>query len=486
MASIRKSLAYTIAQQYGCAAIAFVSIVILARLLTPSEVGIYSVSAAVIGIAHMIRDFGIGRYLIQEPDLTIDRFRTAFGVGIAISWMIAVVLYLGRGYVAEFYGDGRLREVTSVLAFNFFLIPIGSPILWMLMREMKFGQLFFINISTQIIQSATSIALAVLGFSYMSMAWGSVAGVVTTAFLATLSDRRHVLLRPSFKAWRRVIGFGSWASAQSLVSELGNSATDLVLGRTLGFDAVALFSRAQGLIATIHRDIIKAAVIVTFPMLAERHRQGTDLHEPYEKGTAYLTALTWPVIALLGIIAHPLIEFLFGPNWKSSAPLLQILCASAWLWPVSTLASQTLLALGHIKLIFRIDAVAQTLRVIAIVVGSMFGLAAVAALQFVPTLVATVMWLWCAETVIGTKARALLRPGLQGVGVVLFASAGPLAVALLAGQTSKFMILALSGTLWAAGWLIGIFVVRHPIREEVLRVQASLFGTLAAARTKRR
>ena len=486
MASIRKSLAYTIAQQYGCAAIAFVSIVILARLLTPSEVGIYSVSAAVIGIAHMVRDFGIGRYLIQEPDLTTDRFRSAFGVGIAISWMIAVALYLGRGYIAEFYGDHRLREVTSVLAFNFFLIPIGSPILWMMAREMKFGQLFFVNISTQIVQSATSITLAVLGFSYMSMAWGSVAGVVVTAGLASLLDSRHVLLRPSFKAWRRVLGFGTWASAQSLVSELGNSAADLVLGRTLGFDAVALFSRAQGLIATIHRDIIKAAIIVAFPALAKRHREGADLHEPYERGTAYLFALTWPVIALLAIIAHPLIAFLFGPNWKAAAPLLQILCASAWLWPVPTLANQTLLALGHIKLIFKIETVGQTLRVIALVIGSFFGLAAVAALQAVPTLTGPVMWLWAAETVIGTKARTLLRPALQGIGVTLFSAAGPLAVSLPAGQVSKFMILALSGTLWAAGWIIGIFVVRHPIREEVLRVWASLFGIAAAARAKRR
>ncbi|MFZ0695176.1 MAG: oligosaccharide flippase family protein, partial [Alphaproteobacteria bacterium] len=283
-----------------------------------------------------------------------------------------------------------------------------------------------------------------------------------------------------------VIGFGTWASAQSLVTEMGNSAADLVLGRTLGFDAVALFSRAQGLIATINRDIIKAAVIVTFPALAERHRQGADLHEPYERGTAYLFALTWPIVALLAIIAHPLIAFLFGPNWTAAAPLLQILCASAWLWPVPTLASQTLLALGHIKLIFRIEAVGQTLRVLALVVGSVFGLAAVAALQAVPTLIAVVMWLWCAETVIGTKARTLLRPALQGIGVVLFSSAGPLAVDLLAGQTSKFDVLALSGTLWAAGWIIGIFVVRHPIREEVLRVQASLFGILAAVRARRR
>jgi len=486
MANIRRSLALTLLQQYGCAAIAFVSIVILARLLTPTEVGIYSVSAAVVGIAHMLRDFGVGRYLIQEPDLTTDRLRTAFGIGIATAWTLAAALFLGRGYIAEFYGDERLRDVVTVLAGNFLLIPFGAPILWVLTREMRFGQLLLINVSSQVVQSVTSIALAMSGFSYMSLAWASLAGALTTTLLASLLDLRHLFVVPSFKAWRRILGFGLWASGQSLISEAGNSATDLILGRTLGFGAVAIYSRAQGLIFTIYRDILKAANIVALPAFAEGHRQGANLRQPYLRGTSYLIVLTWPVIALFALTAYPLINFLFGHNWIAAAPILQILCVSVAFAPVVTLANQILLALGQVKPIFRIALVVQIARVLVILVGSLFGLQMVAALQVVPSAISTFLWLRRLHFAAGIEARALIRPCLQGVGVVMLAGIGPLAVALTARDTSDFVVLALSGVLWGLGWLAGIFAVRHPICEEVQRMLAMVFGAVSVVWAKRR
>jgi len=486
MANVRTSFALTLAQQYCCAAISFISIVILARLLTPTEVGIFSVSAAVIGVAHMIRDFGIGRYLIQEPELSNDRFRTAYGIGLLTAWAIGGALYLGRNYIAAFYGEERLRDVVSVLACNFVLVPFGAPILWMLTREMKFQRLFLISVASQIVQAGTSVVLAAFGFSFMSMAWGSFAGVLATTVLASFSDMQHLFLLPSFKAWRRVVGFGSWASAQSLVTELGAGASDLILGRTLGFDAVAVYSRAQGLIATINRDIIKAVILVAFPALAERRRQGIDLQGPYQKGTAYLTVLIWPVIAFMGIMAYPLIAVLFGPNWMSAAPLLQIMCVTAWSSPLVTFAGQALLALGHIKSIFRVEAVTQSLRVLMLLVGSIFGLYVVAALQIIPASISAVMWLRYAQSAIGVESRALIRPGLQGLGVVLCASAGPLAVQLFAGHANELINLIVASLAWVLGWFAGIFVVRHPIYEEVQRVQDRVFDGLAAVRVKRR
>lgn len=486
MSSFRTSLVLTFAQQYGCAAISFVSVVILARLLSPAEVGVYSVSAAVVGIAHMLRDFGVGRYLIQEPDLTRDRLRTAFGIGIGTAWVIAGALFLGRGYIAEFYHEERLRQVITVLSVNFLIIPFGAPILWMLMREMKFRELLVINIVSQAVQATSAIILAAYGFSYMSMAWASLAGNVATTTAATLLDPRYAFILPSFKSWRRILGFGTWASGQSLVGELGMSAGDLILGRTLGFGAVALYSRANGLVATVHRDLLKAIIIVAFPALAERHRQRTDLTAPYVKGTGYLTVLVWPVLAFLGIMAYPLISFLFGERWIAAAPLLQILCLSTLFSPVVALAGQLMLATGRVQEIFRIEVAQQSLRVAMILLGSLFGLVAVALLQIVPAVFSSVLWLRSAERAVGVPASALARPCLLAFVVTLFSSLGPFAVQMLAGQTSLFVLLAVAGTLWGVGWLVGVFAMRHPIREEVERIGHVVFGAVAMARLKRR
>ena len=91
MASIRKALSLSFASKYSSLAIHTVAIMVLARLLTPAEIGVYSVGAAVVALAHVLRDFGVGNYLIQEKELTQDRIRTAFGVALVIAWVMAAV-----------------------------------------------------------------------------------------------------------------------------------------------------------------------------------------------------------------------------------------------------------------------------------------------------------------------------------------------------------------------------------------------------------
>ena len=98
MASIRKALALSFAGKYSSLAIHTVAVMVLARLLTPAEIGVYSVGAAVVALAHVVRDFGVGNYLIQEKELTTERIRTAFAVTLVIGWTMAAVLFALSGF----------------------------------------------------------------------------------------------------------------------------------------------------------------------------------------------------------------------------------------------------------------------------------------------------------------------------------------------------------------------------------------------------
>jgi O-antigen/teichoic acid export membrane protein len=66
MTSVRRALAISFIERYALIAISLASNILIARLLSPEEIGLYSVSLAVIGIAQVLRDFGVGGYLIQE------------------------------------------------------------------------------------------------------------------------------------------------------------------------------------------------------------------------------------------------------------------------------------------------------------------------------------------------------------------------------------------------------------------------------------
>jgi O-antigen/teichoic acid export membrane protein len=68
MVSLRRSMAISIAERYLSIALTLVSFVVVARLLTPTDIGLFSIASAIVGVAQVVRDFGVGSYLVQENE----------------------------------------------------------------------------------------------------------------------------------------------------------------------------------------------------------------------------------------------------------------------------------------------------------------------------------------------------------------------------------------------------------------------------------
>ena len=70
----------------------FVGSVCIARLLTPHEIGLFSVSYVFAGLLRTLREMGIPTYIVQEPELTRDRISSAFGLSLVLAALTAGVL----------------------------------------------------------------------------------------------------------------------------------------------------------------------------------------------------------------------------------------------------------------------------------------------------------------------------------------------------------------------------------------------------------
>ena len=93
MTSVRRSLAITFIERHLLIALSLGSNILLARLLTPEEIGLYSVNLAFIGIAHMLRDFGISNYLVQARELRSTDVRTCFGISLLLGGALFLLLF---------------------------------------------------------------------------------------------------------------------------------------------------------------------------------------------------------------------------------------------------------------------------------------------------------------------------------------------------------------------------------------------------------
>ncbi len=450
--------------------------VILARLLSPAQIGIYSVAASFVGLAHVVRDFGVGSYLVQERDLTTDRIRTAVSVTMLMAWSIAAVLAALSGPIARFYGEPLLQQLVLILSINFLLLPLNSPALSLLRRDMNFAALFKINLAANLARFTTGVGLAWQGFGEMSLAWASVAGVVATLLMTLFYRPAWRLWLPSFKEVRRVASFGFQASGAGIVSELGTSANDLIIGRMLGFAPVGLFSRAQGVVFLFHRDIMDAVRGVAFPALAAKTRAGDDLKAFYIRAMTYVTGLAWPFYAVLALMAFPVIRIMFGDQWDAAVPLVRILTLAGVIGTTFSLSGSLMMARGNVGAILRLEIVIQISRVILLVLASLHSLEAVAWSVCGTYFIAGVANNWMLRRLIALPMRKLFKALVPSVVVTAFSVVVPVLTILFLDVEGEGMILSLALALMGAGlgWLLAIHVTNHPIKGELRGLWAKL------------
>ncbi len=119
MSSVRQAFALSFLTRYISLITQFLASVAIARLLTPEEVGVFSIAAALVFLAQTMRDFGTAQYIVQEKELTRDRIRAAFSVTLLLGWTIGVSLILVASAAGRFYEHEGVEHVILLVSVSF-------------------------------------------------------------------------------------------------------------------------------------------------------------------------------------------------------------------------------------------------------------------------------------------------------------------------------------------------------------------------------
>lgn len=472
MSSVRRALVLSIAERYALIAISLLGNILIARLLTPEEIGIYSVSLAVIGIAQVLRDFGVGNFLIQEQDLRDDHIRTAFGFSLLIGGTLFVVVHFTAPFAGSFYGEQRMVETIRISALNFLVLPFCTISVALLRRALVFNRLVVVTVGAAVVGFITTIGLAYSGYGANSMAIGAVASNVATGAGAWLARQDRQLLRPSFKEWKSVLRFGGQSSAASIVTTISMDINDLALGKILGFAPVAIISRAQGLMNLFHRDLMTAVKNVAYPSFAQSHREGQELEQRYLASVTAVTVFAWPFYGFASIFSLEILRLIFGPQWDAAAPLVSIFCLSGAIAAMSSLITSIMMAAGRIDLVTRSEIIFQPFRALLIIATAVQfqSTAACATAHLISFMIYTPFIYHFKNKLLKTKIKHFLNNLRKSVQVTALTLIFPfLIVASNDFQRSTPIdsaLLIASATTATLVWISSIIILKHPISQD--------------------
>jgi O-antigen/teichoic acid export membrane protein len=482
MSLARKGILLSAADKYATQALGVVTMAVMARLLTPAETGLYLVANSLILLADNFRALGVGVYIVQERDLDRAAVRAGFTVTLAMSLALGLGIWIGADAAAAFYGDPALAGLLTLAALGFVAIPFASPVVALMQRDMAFAQLARINVATALFGSTVTIGLGAAGAGPASFVWGYLAA---TASLAVLESW---IFRPSIARAGAVVRFGAISTTVTLLNMAYEALPRLVFGKILGFEAVGLYGRALTVAQLPDRVIGGALTPVVLPVLATRARAHGDLKTAYLRGVSLMCGVQWPALAVLALLADPVVRVLLGSQWDAAAPLVRVMAIANMALAPAILTFPLLVSLGRISDTLRASLISLPPSAAIMIAVAPMGLNAVAASLCVTAPLQMLVALVFIRRAIGLDWRELWRAVRASVAVVAATVAAPCLLILGAsdGLALDWGETAIAATGAAAGWLVAIRLSDHPLRAEIaaaLRIAAERVGWRRTAGT---
>ena len=345
-----------IAARYG---VQFVVMVVMARLLLPSDFGLIAMLLVFTSIGALFVDSGFGNALIQRQNNTPDDETTAFIFNIGAGVVMAVALLLLAPAIAYFFDQPELTELTRVIAV---VLPLGALAAVpdaLLTMKLNFKARAGAELIASLCSGFAGIALALQDFGAWSLAWQSIIAITIRCVLLWRFSGWRPRGRYSSESFLTLFGFGGYLLLTGLLNTIAVRIQTVLIGKLFDVRQLGYYTLAQNTQqapASLMGSLLNRLGLPIFSTIAHDHQR---LVEALRTSLRMSMFLFVPCMVGVALVAKPLIAFLYGEDWMPAAPILSILALSSALWPIHVLNLAAISSLGKSKLLLRIEVIKQ-------------------------------------------------------------------------------------------------------------------------------
>jgi O-antigen/teichoic acid export membrane protein len=273
-------------------ALTLVKISILARLLSPTDFGLFSLTAIALGATESLTQTGINLTIIQAKQSVRYFLDTAWVIAIVRGFAIGGLMVGLAFVVSNWYQEPSLLPLIAVSA----LVPVIkgfiNPAIISLHKEMKFFQDSLYRFSLSFIEALLAI---IIGFALQSV-WALVLALIGAALFEVMISFVFFSDRPTFNysptRAKDVIANGKMLGIATILNYLNENADNLVLGKLVGPYSLGVYQNSYALGHKVNYDLAKSIHHGVIPIFAKINDQPTRLIQAFQKSLSSTLALS--------------------------------------------------------------------------------------------------------------------------------------------------------------------------------------------------
>ena len=329
--------------------IAFVSTLILARLLVPEDFGVIAMASLVIGLADVFFELGVNVALIQNRTPSQEHYDTAWTLRIIQTTLAAIVVVIAAPLAATYFNDPRVTLVVQVLAVSLMLSGLENIGVVTFQKEMQFGKEFQFLFCKRIVGFIVTIAAAWFIRSYWALVIGALTG---RTFGVALSFVMHPMRpRLGLEKFREIFSVSQWVLVRSIGGYFQLKLHYAIVGARESASVLGAYSLASEISALPSSELLAPINRVLFPAFVRVKHDFAELKRLVLLAQGVQTMIAMPAAMGLILVANEAVLLLLGEKWMAAVPFVEIFALISFMSSIATSGWYVLLTLGKIRLI---------------------------------------------------------------------------------------------------------------------------------------
>jgi O-antigen/teichoic acid export membrane protein len=400
--------------------------IFLARLLAPSDFGVYVIIIFIISLFGLFSDVGLSLAIIQHKDEpTQKELSSVFFLKSFLSIILIAIIWIISPFIKDFYPTFIDANVTMLRVFSITLLltSFRSIPISLLERKIKYNLISLIDIAGVAVYYIVALILAFFNFGVWSFIIGAVSKEIAETIILYIIQPFLPQITLSIKSIKKMLRFGLYIQGNSLAGFIATSITPVIGGKMVGTYGVGLLDFAFN-IGSLPTTIGINFGRVAFAGYSRIQEKNKLLSNAISHSISMLSIMLYIFPVIIFSYAGQLIPFVFSAKWIPAISALYWYTAVTFFLPVVSSLGQGILAIGKSKEIFW----STTLTAIfgwvgAYVLIQSFGLSGIAIIYFF-----TVLFLFIAYIFILKKSGfnfhifSILAPKLAATFFVIIFS----------------------------------------------------------------
>ena len=344
----------------------FIKLVILARLLSPDDFGLFGLVMLTMIIFETFSQTGLQAALVQHGGKTEEYLDSAWTIQVLRGSLIALMLFLIAPMAASFFDEPRMILPLQVMCFSFFLQGFINIEIIYFQKDLKFHKQFYYEMISNFASLVTGIVLAYLLRSIWALVWANLAGVIMKLVLSYAMLQYRPKFQFNIEQSKELFRFGKWMTGYAIASFGWQQLDKIFIGKFLGPIPLGIYQIAQRISDIPISNIAGASVNFTFPAYA-KIQQGTErLGKAFLDVFETIISIITPISVFCILAAPDIVYGLLTEKWKDAIMPLQILAAAGLFTAMDTLTMPLFISVGKpniefLKNLFKVTILAITI-----------------------------------------------------------------------------------------------------------------------------